>query len=322
MAGGPSTPAMVIAAGRAGGLGFLAAGYKSVGAMATEIAAARVSGNPFGVNVFAPSPDPITAEQYAGYAALMQREADRFGVELPAAPVDSDDDFDAKVDALLADPVPAVSFTFGLPSAAAVTRLRRAGSFVAQTVTSAAEARAAADAGVDCVVAQAYTAGGHSATFTPHRMPEPLPIGDLVSAVTAEVKLPVIAAGGLGDASEVASVLQAGAVAAQVGTALLLAEEAGTSAIHQAALRDPARTETVLTHAFTGRPARALRNRFTDEYTPVAPLGYPALHFLTSPLRKAAAVAGDPELVHLWAGAGHRSIRRGSVGQIFAELAR
>ncbi|UWW07576.1 nitronate monooxygenase [Mycolicibacterium brumae] len=320
MAGGPTTPAMVIAAGWAGGLGFLAAGYQTVETMAAAIAEVRASGIPFGVNVFAPTPVPITAERYAQYAALMQREADRFEITLPTVPVDGDDDFDVKLGALLADPVPAVSFTFGLPSAAVITRLRRAGTFVAQTVTSAAEARAAADAGVDCVVAQAYTAGGHSGTFTPDRMPEPLPITDLVTVVSAEVKLPVIAAGGLSTESEVAAALAAGAAAAQLGTALLLAEEAGTSAIHQAALRDPARTETVLTHAFTGRPARALRNRFTDEYTSAAPLGYPALHFLTSPLRKAAAAAGDPELAHLWAGTGHRNIRRGGVGQIFGEL--
>ena len=68
------------------------------------------------------------------------------------------------------------------------------------------------------------------------------------------------------------------------------------SPTHQAALADPARTETVITHAFTGRPARGLRNSFIDTYEPLAPFGYPAIHHLTSPLRKAAAAAGDPDL--------------------------
>ena len=322
MAGGPSTAALVIATGRAGGLGFLAAGYKSPAALAAEIDTVRGAGIPFGVNLFAPNPIPVDPQHYRRYGALMQREADRFGLTLPTEPVSDDDEFAAKIDALIADPVPAVSFTFGLPAAGVIDGLRRAGTTVIQTVTSVAEARASAERGVDCLVAQAHTAGGHSATFTPQQMPDPLPITELVAAVRAAVSLPVIAAGGLSTAAEVADVLRAGAIAAQVGTALLLAEEAGTSAIHQTALRDPSRRDTVLTHAFTGRPARALGNRFTDDYSDAAPLGYPALHFLTGPLRRAAAAAGDAELVHLWAGSGHRQARPGPAAQILAGLTR
>ena len=119
--------------------------------------------------------------------------------------------------------------------------------------------------------------------------------------------MPIIAAGGLATAADVAAVLSAGADAVAVGTVLLRADEAGTSATHRAAIADPARTGTVRTHAFTGRPARGLRNDFTDRYAGVAPLGYPAVHHLTRPMRAAAAAAGDPERVHLWAGTGYRA---------------
>ena len=85
------------------------------------------------------------------------------------------------------------------------------------------------------------------------------------------------------------------------------------------ALEDPARTETVVTRAFTGRPARGLRNRFIDTYEATAPLGYPAVHYLTSPLK--AAAASEPELVHLWAGTGYRHVRRKPTAQILAGLA-
>jgi NAD(P)H-dependent flavin oxidoreductase YrpB (nitropropane dioxygenase family) len=174
---------------------------------------------------------------------------------------------------------------------------------------------------VDALAVQASVAGGHSGTLTPDNPPPALPIGELVAQIVSSVGLPVIATGGLGTAADVAGVLQAGAEAAAVGTVLLLADESGASATHQAALEDPARTETVVTKAFTGRPARGLRNRFIDTYEASAPLGYPAIHYLTSPLRKAAAAAGEPELVHLWAGTGYRHARREPTAQILADLA-
>jgi nitronate monooxygenase len=320
MSGGPTTPAMVVAAHRAGGLGFLATGYKTPEAVEAELRAVHEASIPFGINVFAPNPVPITESRYREYAAVMQREADRFGITLPPDPVDSDDHFDAKIELLVANPVPMVSFTFGIPGPAVIRGLQKAGSTVVQTVTSPAEAEAAAAAGVDALAVQASTAGGHSATLTPDHMADALPITDLVAAITSAVPLPVIAAGGLATATDVAGVLQAGAAAAAVGTVLLLADESGASATHQAALEDPARTETTLTRAFTGRPARGLRNRFIDTYEPSAPLGYPAIHYLTSPLRKAAAAAGEPELVHLWAGTGHRHARRAPTEEILTQL--
>jgi nitronate monooxygenase len=131
----------------------------------------------------------------------------------------------------------------------------------------------------------------------------------------------VIAAGGLATAAEVSAAIQAGADAVAVGTVLLRADEAGTSAVHRAALADPARAGTVLARAFTGRPARGLRNEFTDRYSAVAPSGYPALHHLTSPLRRAAAAAGDPERVHLWAGTGYRHATAEPAAAILDRLA-
>lgn len=306
MAGGATTTAMVIAAAGAGSLGLLAAGYKKPDALQAEIATVRAASVPFGVNVFAPNPVPIDAEDYRRYAAALQPDADRYGLTLPGEPIDDDDAFAAKIDLLRADPVPIVSFTFGLPDIDVIRGLQRAGTTVVQTVTSADEAEAAAAAGVDMLAVQASVAGGHSGTFTPDRMPAPLTLTELVGQIATTTRLPVIAAGGLATAADVAAVLHSGAVAAAVGTVLLRAEESGASATHKAALADPSRTETVLTRAFTGRPARGLRNGFIDRFEASAPLGYPAIHHLTSPLRKAAAAAGEADLVHLWAGTGYR----------------
>ena len=321
MAGGATTPAMVIAAAHAGGLGLLAAGYKTPESLRAQISAVQDESIPFGVNVFAPNPVPITAESYRSYAAAVQREADRFGLSLPEEPIDDDDAFGAKIDLLLSNPVPLVSFTFGIPEVDVIRALQKVGTAVVQTVTSAQEAGLAAAAGVDMLAVQASVAGGHSGTLTPDRTPEPIPITDLITQVTSRVSLPVIAAGGLATPEGVAAVLRAGAEAAAVGTVLLRADESGASATHQAALVDPSRTETVITRAFTGRPARGLRNAFIDEFEALAPLGYPAIHHLTSPLRKAATAAGESDLVHLWAGTGYRHTRQESTAAILTHLA-
>ncbi|RVW04268.1 nitronate monooxygenase [Rhodococcus xishaensis] len=328
MAGGPTTPAMVVAAHRAGALGFLAAGYKTPDAMKAEISVIRNASIPFGVNLFAPNSVPVSSEMYRTYAEIVQREANRFGLTLPPDPLEDDDYFDDKIELLLSDPVPMVSFTFGIPGITAPTRvtgviraLHAVGTTVVQTVTSVHEAELAAQEGVDLLVVQSSDAGGHFGTFTPHSPPPFLPISELVVQIKRTVKLPVIAAGGLATAAAVAEVVHAGAHAAMVGTALLRADESGASATHQAALADPARTETVITRAFTGRPARGLRNAFIDTYEEIAPLGYPSIHHLTGPLRKAAAAAGEPDLVHLWAGTGYRHASKEPTPQILARLA-
>jgi nitronate monooxygenase len=134
-------------------------------------------------------------------------------------------------------------------------------------------------------------------------------------------RLPVVAAGGLATPDEVAAVIHSGAQAVLVGTALLRTAESGASAVHRAAIADRSRGETVLTRSFTGRPARGIRNRFIDEYSTVAPSGYPAIHHLTSPIRKAAAAAGDPEAVHLWAGTGYQQAVTGPAADVLRTLA-
>jgi nitronate monooxygenase len=321
MAGGPGKPAMVIAAAEAGALGFLAAGYKNVEAVRAEIETVRAAGIPFGINVFAPNPVPIDRAAYREYAQLMQREADRFGLTLPDEPIDDDDSFAAKIDLLLAEPVPVVSFTFGMPEPAIIRRLQAVGTLVVQTVTSADEAQHAEEGGADLLAVQSAAAGGHSGTWTPQHPARPASLPDTVEQVLGRVKLPIIAAGGVATPDGVAEALAAGADAVAVGTVLLLAVESGASPTHQAAIADPARTETVVTRAFTGRAARGLRNTFIDTYESRAPFGYPAIHHLTSPLRKAAAAAGEPGLVHLWAGTGFRQATNEPTAVILERLA-
>lgn len=328
MAGGPTTVALVAAVRAAGAFPFLAAGYKTAEAVYEELRQARGIGGAFGVNLFVPGAMPVDEAAFRAYAEELAPEAARHGLELDPRPVlDDDDQWPAKVGILLADPVPVVSLTFGLPDARDIAALHRVGSRVLATVTTADEARAARDAGVDALVVQAPAAGGHSGMFDPYR-PVP-PVGgagavsapDLVRGIRAAAGLPMIATGGVADARDAAALLHAGASAVAVGTLLLRTDESGASQTHKDALADPSFTETAVTHAFTGRPARGLRNGFIERHEATAPFGYPALHHLTRPLRQAAAKAGDPDRLHLWAGTGFRAARTGLAGDVIRGLA-
>jgi len=321
MAGGPTTIALVEAVAGAGAFPFLAAGYKSAAAVGADIDAARALDRPFGVNVFVPSRSAIDPAAFRAYAEQIAGEAEVLGATLDPVPRAGDDDWDAKIALLIEDPVPVVSFTFGLPSAAELAALRRAGSVILGSVTTADEARRADEIGVDALVVQGPDGGGHSATFDPARRIEPIALTDLVAQVRSAVDLPLIAGGGVDGPAAVRSLLAAGAIAVAVGTVLLRTDEAGTSPTHRAALVDPRFERTVITRAFTGRPARGLANGFIERHEDQAPLGYPEIHHLTRPMRQAAAKVGDPDRLHLWAGTGYRTAPTGPAAEVVRMLA-
>jgi nitronate monooxygenase len=313
MAGGPSTTDLVIAAGRAEALGFLAAGYKTPGAMAAEITAVRAAtAGPFGVNVFVPGrPYPD--------AAALTRYLDSLGLGLGDASWD-DDGFGGKVAALLADPPAVTSFTFGCPAAAVIRALQDAGSVVVITVTSPAEAALAAAAGADALCVQGYEAGAHRGTFVNDDAPgRDRGLLSLIGEVAEVTGLPQIAAGGIMGPRQVQAVLAAGAVAAQCGTAFLRSPESGAHRLHKAALADPRYTATTLTRAFSGRPARGLVNEFIVDHAD-APPAYPEINNATRPLRAAAAASGDTARMSLWAGQGYRLAAELPAGEIIDRL--
>jgi len=206
--------------------------------------------------------------------------------------------------------VPVVSFTFGCPESDVLAGFEE--TWV--TVTTPVEAEIAERAGADALVAQGVEAGAHRGSFTD----EDGGLGLLALLQLLRTELPVVASGGLMTAEAVAAVLAAGASAAQLGTAFLLAPEAGTSEVHRAALRGE--TGTALTRAFTGRTARGIGNRFMREHGGDAPRAYPEVHNLTAPLRAAAREQGDPDGVNLWAGQGYRLVRELPAAEIVREL--
>ena len=320
MSGGPSTPQLAAAATDAGGLGFIASGYLAAGDFADRLARARqLTSGPLGANLFIPQPSVANQADIDRYAEALAGEAQRYGAQL-GEPRYSDDGWSAKLDAVLDLRPEVVSFTFDVPGTDDIRRLRDAGIVTVATATTAAEAELAVSRGVDAVAVQGPAAGGHRGTYDPTAQPATQPLSELLAEVNARVAVPVVAAGGLMTAEDVDGVLHAGAVAAQLGTAFLLADEAGSTPVHRAALQDSAFTETVVTRAFTGRYARGLRNRFIEDHEAQAPLGYPQIHHLTSPVRRASVRAGDPHATNVWAGTGFKKARAGSAATIVAEL--
>jgi nitronate monooxygenase len=298
LAGGPSTPELVAAVNAAKGFGFLAAGYLSAGDLAARIRRTReMTADPFGVNVFVPG-EPSAAGDYQQYADHVRKLADRLGLPV-GEPRYDDDDWEAKIELLVQDPVAVTSFTFGCPSTSVIRRLQAAGSEVWVTVTGPDEAQHARESGADGLVLQGIEAGGHRGSFANVGNPPSYGLLALLQ-LTRDIGIPRVAAGGIGHGSAVAAVLAMGAVAASAGTAFLRCPEAGTSAPHRAALDLPG--ETDLTSAFTGRLARGIRNRFMDELDPHAAIAYPEIHHLTARLRAEARSAGDPSMINLWAG--------------------
>lgn len=314
MAGGASTPELVAEVGRAGGMGFLAAGYQSVEAVAEQVnATTALTDRPFGVNLFVPG--PRSTADVKGYRERVRAQSPTE----PGEPRWDDDSYAAKLELLMALRVPVVSFTFGLPTAADVDRLHAAGTTAVVTVTTPREAEQAARIGADALCVQGSDAGGHRGTFADDGVSpgggELFGVLAALRLVRDRVNLPLIAAGGLVHGADVAAVITAGAVAAQLGTAFLPTPEAGTSPAHRQALADGTR-RTALTRAFSGRPARGLVNRFLTENAGHAPAAYPEVHHLTKPVR----ATGDPELMSLWAGQTYPLVRPAPAAEVVARL--
>lgn len=301
MAGGASCPPLAAAVCEAGGLGFLAGGYKTADGMYQEIKRLRaLTRRPFGVNLLMPQTgyvDPAAVETYRGQLA---GEATWYEVSLAADDIvgSCDDGYDAKLAILLEDPVPVVSFTFGCPPAAVLTRLREAGTYTVVTVTGVEEARTAEAAGADAVCVQGVEAGGHQGT---HR-DDPEVDGTagvgllvLVAAVREAVALPIVAAGGVMRGAQIAALLAAGAAAAQLGTAFL-------------PCRSPAPTPAQEGADQPAVPAHGTHPGLLRQARPGS--GQP-LHARARPVRPGGLPAGPPPDLGTAQGGGRR---RGSAG--------
>jgi len=316
---GASTFEMALAVSQAGGLGSFGAGAMAPVDIEAEVRRFRAASDaPFGVNLFVLEPANPSQDEVEAAIDRLRPWYERVGAEPPAPPNDFAPDFRAQFAALLRAAPPLASFTFGLIPPDQVNALKAAGTYVVGTATTVAEARAWAEVGADAISAQGAEAGGHRGTFLASADESLIGTFALVGGIRQAIDLPVIAAGGIMDGRGVAAALALGAVAAQMGTAFLLADQSGASATWQKALQAAGDDPTRLTRALTGRYARGVENRFMATMRPVEAQvpAYPVQNRLTQPLRVAAAKAGDPDVLSLWAGQGVKQAGPGDAGDL------
>ncbi len=260
MGGGPSTPELVAAVSNAGGMGSIAGAYLAPGQIADEIGRVRaLTGRPFAVNLFAGGYHAGIGSDPAPMLARMAEFHEELGLAAPELPAVPPDPFEAQLQVVLDTRPAAFSFTFGIPSAGALERLRAAGIAVMGTATTVEEGRMLAEAGVDAVVAQGAEAGAHRGTFAGDFDASMVPTLELTAGIAAATAVPVIASGGLMDGRDVAAALRAGAQAVQLGTAFIPCPESGAAEVYKQAILSAVDDRTVITRAFSGRHARGSR---------------------------------------------------------------
>jgi nitronate monooxygenase len=325
---GVSSPALAAAVANAGALGSIGVGATDADGARRMIAAVRErSKRSLNVNVFCHRPAVSDCTLEASWLDLLRAHFERFGATPPVRLKEIYRSFvedDAMLAALLADKPRVVSFHFGLPSAERIRMLREAGIVLLASATSVAEGRAAANAGVQAVVAQGYEAGGHRGSFDADAEDDCLGTMALTRLLVRQLDVPVIAAGGIMDGAGIAAALRLGAGAAQLGTAFIACPESDADTSYREALSSDAANHTVMTRAISGRPARCLRNRFTALGAGLSPgqiPAYPITYDAGKALNAAAKAAHEAGYGAQWAGQGAPLARKLPAAELVASLA-
>ena len=299
--------AMTVAVSRAGGLGSLPCAMLSLEALQSEMATINAqTSKPYNLNFFChttPVPDSAAEARWrqvlAPYYAELGIDPDKVPAGNGRMPFSSD-----IADLIEPFKPPVVSFHFGLPSAALLARVKSWGSKVLSSATTVEEAVWLEANGADAVIAQGLEAGGHRGMFLTNDLSTQIGTIALVPQLVRALGIPVIAAGGIGDARGVAAAMALGAAGVQVGTAYLLCPEATTSALHRSALKSGRALHTMVTNLITGRPARGIANRLMTELGPLsnAPPAFPLASAALAPLKVAAELLGHDDFSTLWCG--------------------
>ena len=323
LGGGPGTPELAAAVSEAGGLGALGAAYLTAAQTREAIRKVRsLTRKPFQVNLFCGGREAGRLFEAGPMLALLAEVHQKLGLPAPVLPEMPADPFPAQFEVVLEERPAAFSFTFGIPDPEAMQRLKAAGILVLGTATTVEEGRQLQKAGVDALVAQGAEAGAHRGTFAGSFETSMVPLAELVRGMVRECSIPVIAAGGIMDGGDIAAALANGAAAAQLGTAFLACPESGASEAYKRAILAAREDTTVITSAFSGKPARGLANTFIEKLAGREEiiLPFPLQNVLTRPMRAAAAQRGDAGYLSLWAGQGVARARSLPAGELVRVL--
>jgi nitronate monooxygenase len=308
MAGGITTPELVAAVSNAGGLGTIGGGYLTPDQLRESIHRVReLTDRPFAVNLFAPQEPTVSDDEVRAMAAYLDEIRRDLGIKESPSIKKYAESFEEQVEVVIEERVPVFSFTFGIPRAEILDRLREHGSTLIGTATTPREAIALEQCGVDAIVVQGSEAGGHRGTFLEDVERSLIGTMALVPQVVDRVSVPVIASGGIMDGRGLVACLALGAAAVQMGTAFLACPESGAHRLYKQRILQSEDDTTEVTRAYSGKPARGVRTRFMERmrgYSGPIP-AYPVQNALTRDIRQEAAKRDDPEYMSLWAGQAH-----------------
>ncbi|MBJ9976548.1 nitronate monooxygenase [Pseudomonas sp. S75] len=323
---GAGGSALAIAVGNAGGLGALPCAMLGAEQIAEEVAAFRTACQaPLNLNFFCHAALPRDAAREERWRQALKPYYDEVGADFQApTPVSSRAPFDEQTCQLVERLRPqVVSFHFGLPEAGLLGRVKATGARILSSATTVEEAVWLEQRGCDAIIAMGYEAGGHRAMFLSEDLTTQIGTFALVPQVVDAVSVPVIAAGGIGDARGLSAALALGASAVQIGTAYLFTPQAKVSAFHRQALDTAAASQTALTNLFTGRPARGILNRVMRELGPVSDLAphFPLAGGALMPLRAITEAQHRDDFSNLWAGQALRLGQRRDAGELTRDIA-
>jgi nitronate monooxygenase len=318
---------MAIAVSEAGGLGSVPCARLTPEQLRDAlISVRRRTPRPVNFNFFCHAAPGVDPERETAWRARLQPYYAELGIgETTSAAGGARTPFDeAMCDVLMEAPPKVVSFHFGLPAEALLKRVKSAGAVVLSSATTVEEARWLEAAGADAIIAQGAEAGGHRGMFLAHEPARQVGTMALVPQVVDAVKVPVIAAGGIGDARGIVAALALGAAAVQMGTAFLRCTESKATAIHRRALEGARDDSTVLTNVLSGRPARGLTNRLILELGPLSAAApeFPQAAEAIAPLKARAEESGSGEFSALWAGQAAALAREGAAAELVRALMR
>ncbi len=304
---GSQDSALAIAVCEAGGLGSLPCAMLAADDIRREVSAIRArTARPFNLNFFCHTEPAVDAERELAWHAVLRPYYEEFGVDASAAVAGASRRPFSEESAALIEELrpPIVSFHFGLPDDSSLARVRASGAKILSSATTVDEARWLEARGVDGIIAQGVEAGGHRGMFLTGDASTQVGSFALIPQVVSAVRVPVIAAGGIGDVRGVAAAHALGALGVQVGTAYLLCPEAKPSAVHRAALASSGAASTAITNLITGRPARGIVNRLMRELGPMSAAvpSFPLAASAIAPLRAKAESMGSGAFSPLWAG--------------------
>jgi nitronate monooxygenase len=324
MAGGPSSPELVISACNAGAMGSIGAAYSSPLQIKDFVMKVRAETSaPFSINLFIPGPEPlITDKQIIRAIELTRPFREELGIPQPQLFPPYEENFDSQFEMVLKLKPHVFTFVFGILKSEYVKAAKKENILLIGTATSVEEALLLQDSGVDAITLQGFEAGGHRGIFDPNEADPSICTLDLIKSCRQKIKTPIIAAGGIMDSQDIQNALSMGSDAVQMGTAFLTCKEAGTSAPYKKALLSSSTRKTKTTRAFSGRLARGIHNRFMEEMDkhPEAILPFQAQNKFTRDIRNASAKQESSDFISLWSGTGKGLLWTGSASELIEKL--